>query len=265
MSDHEPGKMTVRKAGALGYLVFDNPARRNAVSRDMWAAIPTLLDDFEADPAIGVIIICGAGDKAFVSGADISELNQQVRSSAEAAQATIASDFARRRLRESPKPTIAMIRGFCLGGGLNVALSCDLRIAAESAKFGIPAGRLGVGYGAAGLSLLMQTVGAAAAREILLTARHYTSDEALRMGLIHKTAADISLDEATHAYAASIADNAPLTLAAAKFTILELLKDESDRDLRMASDRVARCFGSDDYKEGLAAFKEKRKPLFVGR
>jgi enoyl-CoA hydratase len=252
-----------RKEGALGWIVFNNPERRNAVSIDMWEAIPLLLDNYEKDSDVRVVVLAGAGDKAFISGADISQFEKQ-RSSKEAVQRyEDISEEAQARLAGCEKPVVAMIRGYCLGAGVNVANSCDLRIAADDARFGIPAGKMGLGYRASSMQKLVDTVGAPAAREIMLTARQFTAAEALQMRLVHRVVPVAELESFTRKYCEDIAANAPLTLRAARRTIREVSKRDYDADL--CKSWVRECFESEDYAEGRRAFMEKRKPQFKGR
>ncbi|HZU90532.1 MAG TPA: enoyl-CoA hydratase [Stellaceae bacterium] len=258
-------KMIARKDGAIGHLIFNNPARRNAVSLEMWQAVERILDDFEADDGIRVIVVSGAGGKAFVSGADISEFAEK-RASAEAAAAySKVSETARARLEATPKPTIAMIRGYCIGGGVGTALACDLRVAAEGARFGIPAARLGLGYGYDGIRRLIDLVGPACAREIFYTARQFSAAEALRMGLVNQVVPEDRLESYVAEYCGMIAGNAPLTLRAVKIIVREALKDAGERDMELCRRVVDDCFASRDYAEGRTAFMQKRKPVFQGR
>jgi len=256
-------RILARKEGAIGWLVFNNPERRNAVSLEMWEAIPRVLADFESDADIRVVVLAGAGDKAFASGADISQFEKN-RSSAEGVQRyEQLGDAAMSRLQSLDKPTIAVIRGYCLGGGLNIAALCDLRIAADDARFGIPAGKMGLGYRAGAMKTLVDLVGAAFAREIMLTARQFTAAEALHMGLVHRVVAVPQLEALVRDYCESIAANAPLTLRTAKRVIREVTKSEYDAAACRAW--VKECFDSEDYAEGRRAFMEKRKPVFRGR
>jgi enoyl-CoA hydratase len=258
-------KMIAKKDGAIGHLIFNNPARRNAVSLEMWQAVEHILDDFEADDGVRVIVVSGAGGKAFVSGADISEFAEK-RASAEAAAAySRVSEAARARLEATPKPTIAMIRGYCIGGGVGTALACDLRIAAAGARFGIPAARLGLGYGYDGIRRLIDLVGPACAREIFYTARQFSAEEALRMGLVNQVVPEDRLENYVNEYCEMIAANAPLTLRAVKLIVREALRDADERDLALCQRVVDDCFQSRDYAEGRTAFMEKRKPVFQGR
>ena len=258
-------KMIARKDGPIGWIVFNNPARRNAVSVEMWEALAEIVDDYARDPAIRVIVARGAGGKAFVSGADISEFEQK-RSTPESTEAyRRISERGGEALRLVGKPTIAMIEGFCIGGGVSLALSCDLRIAAESARFGVPAARLGLGYELPGVKKLVDVVGPAFAKEIFYTARQFTAAEALQMGLINRMVADDQLESYVADYARMIAANAPLTVASIKTIVGEALKDESERDEALC-DRVGdACFNSEDYVEGRRAFMEKRPAVFKGR
>lgn len=258
-------KMIAEKDGPIGRLIFNNPARRNAVSLDMWEAVPRILDDFEGDEGVRVIVVSGAGDKAFISGADISEFAEK-RASQEAVTAyNRISESGRRRIEECPKPTIAMIRGYCMGGGAGTALACDLRFADPSARFAIPAARLGLGYGYDGIKKLVGLVGPAYAGEIFYTARQFTAEEALRMGLVNAVLPADALESHVRETCERIAANAPLTIRAAKASVRAAMQDESRRDLELCRRLVEECFASEDYVEGRTAFMEKRKPVFRGR
>ena len=257
-------RLIAEKQGAIGWITFNNPARRNAISVDMWEAMPRVLDRFESDPAIRVIVLTGAGDKAFVSGADISQFEGR-RSSAQGVRYyEEISEGAQLRFQNSEKPVIAMIRGFCLGAGVNIALASDLRLAADDARFGIPAARMGLGYRVSSTKNLVDTVGAANAREILLTARQFSADEARSMGMVHSVVPAAELEALVMEYCATIAANAPLTLRTAKRIIRELLKSPAEFDAAGCAALVKQCFESQDYAEGRRAFMEKRKPVFTG-
>ena len=249
--------------GAIGWMTFNKPARRNAVSLDMWEAMPAVLDRFERDPTVRVIVLKGAGEQAFVSGADISQF-EQARSSPESnAHYDEVSGEASRRLATCGKPTIAMINGFCIGGGLAIAVACDIRIADEGARFGIPAARLGLGYEASGVKKLMDLVGPSFTKEIFFTARHFSAAEAREMGLVNRVVGGGSLEEYTRQYCATIGDNAPMTMHALKRTVGELVRGEK-ADLAACEALVKACFNSQDYVEGRRAFMEKRRPVFRG-
>lgn len=258
-------RIEARREGAIGWLIFDNPARRNAVSVGMWQAIPAVLEDFGADPAIRVVVLAGAGDRAFVSGADISQFEAQ-RSGPEAVQRyEEIAENAQARLYDFDKPTVAMIRGYCLGAGVNIASACDVRIAADDARIGIPAARLGLGYRASATKNLLDLVGAANAREMLLTGRQLSAAEAREMGLVHKVVEAGSLERFTREYCEGLAANAPLTMRTAKRMIRALLRPPREFDAAQARAWVKECFDSADYAEGRKAFMEKRKPLFTGK
>jgi enoyl-CoA hydratase/carnithine racemase len=258
-------RIVAEKQGPIGWLTFNNPARRNAISIDMWEAIPKVLDRFEGDAEVRVIVLRGEGDKAFVSGADVSQYEKR-RSSAEGIE--YYQEIAGRvheRLQSCDKVIIAMIRGYCLGAGVNIALNCDLRLAAEDARLGIPAAKLGLGYGASSLKNLVDTVGPAYAREVLITGRHFSAEEAKTMGLVHRVAPVAELESLVREYCATISENAPLTVRASKRIVRELLKSSPAFDAQACAALVRQCFESQDYIEGRRAFMEKRKPLFQGK
>jgi enoyl-CoA hydratase/carnithine racemase len=258
-------KMIAHKDGAIGWITFNNPARHNAVSLAMWEALYEIVTDYAADDAIRVIVLQGAGEKAFVSGADISEFEEK-RSSVETTRIyNQTSQRASLALKEVNKPTIAMIRGYCVGGGVSTAISCDLRIAAEGSRFAVPAAKLGLGYDFEGVRKLVDLVGPAFAREIFYTARQFSAEEALAMGLVNRVVPADGLESYVRDYAATIAGNAPLTVASIKTLVAQALKDGSERDMKLCQEVVNRCFASDDYREGRQAFMEKRKPQFRGR
>ena len=257
-------KMLSRKDGGVGYVIFNNPERHNAVSLDMWAATSDILEGFRNDPEVRVVVVTGAGGKAFVSGADISKFESE-RSSMDAVKHyNVTVGKANQSVYEFPKPTIAMIQGYCIGGGLGLALCCDLRIASDNSKFGVPAAKLGLGYSYPGLKRLVNIVGPAFAKEIFYTGRQFDASEAREMGLVNRIVPVAELETYVRTYADTIASNAPLTLKAVKFIVGETVKDESQRDLARANELVENCFTSQDYTEGRRAFMEKRKPKFTG-
>jgi enoyl-CoA hydratase/carnithine racemase len=253
-----------RVEGAIGWMIFNNPARRNAVSMEMWRAIPDVLAAFEADPAVRVVVFAGAGERAFVAGADISQFEAQRNDAAAEGRYAGASAAATAAMTGISKPTLAMIRGFCIGGGLAVALTCDLRICSDDARFAIPAARLGLGYGFAGVKAVIDVVGPAIAKEILFTARQFSAEEALRVGLVNRVTTRDELEPLVRDYAAMIGANAPLTVRAAKLAAREALRDPDKRRLADVEAAVAACFDSADFKEGRTAFMEKRPPVFRG-
>ena len=258
-------RLLAHNDGAIGFLTFNNPARHNAISLEMWRAIPEVLAAFEADPEVRVVVFRGAGEKAFVSGADISQFDS-ARASRDANDLyNEHSAAATRAMALLEKPSIAMIRGYCIGGGLAVALTCDLRIAAEDARFAIPAARLGLGYGFSGVQRLVDVVGPSHASTILFTARQLSAAEALHIGLVNQVVAVNELEPELRRCAGLISENAPLTIRASKLAIREACKDAERRKLHEVEAAVAACFDSEDYAEGRRAFAEKRKPRFSGR
>src|SRR6202008_1800865 len=257
-------KMLARKDGRVGYLIFNNPERHNAVSLDMWAATARILDDFAKDDDIRVVVITGAGGKAFVSGADISKFESE-RASKDA-QKVYAETVERAQLsiEDYPKPTIAMIRGYCIGGGLGLAMCCDLRICSDNSRFAVPAAKLGLGYGYTGIKRLVDVVGPSSAKELFFTARQFDAEEARAMGLVNRVVPAAELEAYVQNYADTISQNAPLTVKAAKFIANETVRDESKRNMARCAELVEACFKSNDYTEGRRAFMEKRKPAFTG-
>ena len=257
-------KMLARKEGGVGILTFNNPERHNAVSLEMWEATKRMLDGFAADDDIRVVVLTGAGGQAFVSGADISKFATE-RATLEASRAyNVKSDAAYTSVADFPKPTIAMIRGYCIGGGVGLAVCCDLRICSDNSRFAVPAAKLGLGYDYSGLKRLVDIVGASFAKEIFYTARQFDAQEAYAMGLVNRVVPAGELEAYVKSITDMISANAPLTIKAVKFTVGEMLKDESKRNLARSVELVEQCFASRDYTEGRTAFMEKRKPVFTG-
>ena len=257
-------KMIAEKKNGVGWMTFNNPARRNATSLEMWQAIGVIMNDFARDPSVKCCVMKGAGDKAFVSGADISQFKEKRSDADAAAQYDRISEEARRGLVNFQKPLIAMIRGYCLGGGLGVAMNADFRIASEDSQFGIPAARLGIAYTFENIKRLVGLVGPSYAKDILITARRLSAAEAYQIGLINRVVPVDKLEEAVAEYTDAITVNAPLSMKASKLIIAEILKDKDERDYKMIDGLKRECFDSNDYKEGREAFMEKRKPVFTG-
>jgi enoyl-CoA hydratase/carnithine racemase len=257
-------KMISKKENGVGWMILNNPGRHNAISLEMWDAALEIMTDFSADAAVRVMVITGAGGKAFASGADISKFKdeRQEAQAVEHYQATTQKAYA--AIQAMRIPTIAMIRGYCIGGGTAVAVCCDLRICTENAKFGIPAAKLGLGYGLQRAIPLVDLVGPAFAKEMFFTGRHFDAREAEKMGLVNRVVADDKLEASVEEIARSIVENAPLTVRCAKLVVGEALKDSQQRDVAATERAVQACFNSSDYKEGQAAFMEKRKPRFTG-
>ena len=257
-------KMLSRKEGRVGYMTFNNPERHNAVSLDMWDAASRIMDGFAKDDDVRVVVITGAGGKAFVSGADISKFEKERSNEEAVAHYNEIVAKANNALYHFPKPTIAMIRGYCIGGGLGLAVCCDLRIASDNSRFAIPAAKLGLGYGFPGIKRLSDLVGPSFAKEIFFTARQFDAAEAYAMGLINRVVTVDELEGYVRNYADTIGGNAPLTVNAVKFIANQTAADEGKRDLARCADLVKRCFDSKDFVEGRRAFMEKRKPAFTG-
>ena len=251
--------------GAVATVLFSNPPKMNAMNYDMWRSVPTLFAELAANAAVRVIVCAGDGDKAFISGADISQF-EKLRGTADAQlEYNRAVEQAYLAPMNCAKPVVARIRGICIGGGLGFAAACDLRICSEDSVFRMPAARLGLGYGPAGVRRFMNVLGAANTTDIFMSARKFDAKEALRMGFVSKSVPAGALEKTVADYCKTVAENAPLTVAAAKFAVQQWQKNEADRDLAHAMKMVEACFASEDHKEGRKAFMEKRTPEFKGR
>jgi enoyl-CoA hydratase/carnithine racemase len=253
----------------VGWITFNNPARRNAMSLEMWTGLGDAAEAFENDPEVRVVVMRGAGGKSFAAGADISEFDQH-RANAEQKKSYAAiAARAHHGIRDLSKPLVAMIEGFCIGGGMALALGADLRIASSGSTFGIPAARLGLGYEYDGLAALARLVGPSVAKDMLFSARFLATDEALRVGLINQVVPAAELEATVRAYAGRVAGHAPLTVLAAKAAVNLFERYSSVEDHPQAAAAVTamvdRCFDSEDYREGRSAFLDKRTPAFKGR
>lgn len=257
-------KVLSQASGGIGHLIFNNPEKHNALSLEMWRRAGEILEGFRADEDIRVVVLSGAGGKAFVSGADISKFEEERASDAAVRAYNEVVGRVSGALHGLPKPTIAMIQGYCIGGGLALAACCDLRICAEGSRFGLPAARLGLGYPFEGLKRLADVIGLARARDICFTARRFDAREAATMGLVNRVVPAAELEAVVRDCAETIAGNAPLTIRAMKCAFGEIAKDAAERDLAACQSLVDACFSSADYTEGRRAFVEKRKPLFTG-
>jgi len=259
------GKILKDVSDGVGIVTFNNPQKRNAMSIEMWEGLGQALTELRDDDDVRVVILRGAGDKAFMSGADISQFEKNRHNAEASEEYNRKSDAQRALLANYPKPTIACIRGFCLGGGMQVAMLADMRFAGENSQFGIPAAKLGIAYGYDGLKNLVSLVGPSQARLILYTGKRIDSAEALRIGLVDRVFEDAKLWDETLEVARTISGNAPLSIKASKITIAQVLKDKDDRDMASVKAIATACMDSEDFREGRQAFMEKRKPQFKGR
>ena len=257
-------KILTEQSGEIARIIFNQPEKRNAVSLEMWEAVEAATARFAKDETVRVLILSGAGGKAFVSGADVSKFETERASTEAVAHYNAATKRVYDIIEAFPKPTIAQIDGFCIGGGVALSLSCDLRICGEGSNFAVPAAKLGLGYGYEGLNRLVKVVGPAFAKEIFFTARRFDAEEARTMGLVNRVVPDDEVGEIAQKTAEIIAANAPMTVTSAKYIVGQTIVDESVRDLDECARQVKACFESADYIEGRRAFLEKRKANFVG-
>jgi enoyl-CoA hydratase len=259
------GKILRSISDGVGVITFNNPEKRNAMSLEMWEGLGSALIELRDNADVRVVIMAGAGDKAFVSGADISQFEKTRQNAQASEEYSKRSAVQRALLADYPKPTIACIRGYCLGGGMQVAMLADIRLAADNSQFGIPAAKLGIAYGYDGLKHLVSLVGPSWARLIMYTGMRIDSAEALRIGLVERVLPGAELWDATMEIARTISGNAPLAIKAAKITIAQVLNDESKRDMAAIKAVGTACMDSEDFREGRTAFMEKRKPQFKGK
>ena len=255
----------VEKRGAVGWMVFNQPAKKNAISGAMWRAIPPAMAEFDRDAEVRCIVFRGAGTEAFAAGADISEFESARSERSAVAEYDDLLDRVLHAIQGSLKPSLAMIYGYCLGGGVEIALACDLRYCSQSAEFGIPAAKLGLGYNIEGHKRLLETVGHAWAREIMFLGRRYHAAEALAMGLVHRVLPDAELERYVDAVIETLCRNAPLAIANTKTILEQYVKSEGAPDTARMRAAIERCAKSADYIEGRRAFMEKRKPRFTGK
>jgi enoyl-CoA hydratase/carnithine racemase len=260
----QSSQLLTRRDGHVAEIVFNNPARLNAMTLHMWSGLSQHLAACAEDDDVRVVVLSGAGGRAFVSGADISEFDSQRGSADAVAHYNDVSEAAEQAVADFPKPIIAAIDGYCLGGGVGIAIGCDIRIASDASAFGIPAGRLGLGYAYDGVAKLISVIGPAATAELFMTGNRIDADAALRIGLVSQVIPKADFQKASTDFATTIAANAPLTLRAFKAALIEHRKDPQHRDKAHVAALVAECYASEDYAEGRAAFAAKRPPTFKG-
>ncbi|MCA8926575.1 MAG: enoyl-CoA hydratase/isomerase family protein [Alphaproteobacteria bacterium] len=264
-TEYAGGRMIAETRDGIGWMIFNQPQKRNAMTYAMWEAIPPIIAGFQADPDVRVVVMKGAGDKAFVSGADISEFETMRSSPEQTREYDLSGDRAHAAMAALEKPLIAQIRGWCMGGGAAISLDADIRICSDDSHFGVPAAKLGVGYGYDGIRTLVDLVGPTFAKEIFFLGKPFTAEDARIMGLVNRVVPAEKLEETVLEYCTIIKHNAPMTIRAAKAAINAAVKDESGRNLAAVAEMVEACFASRDYTEGYTAFMEKRRPAFQGR
>lgn len=262
---HETPGLISRRADGIGWMLFNNPAKHNAISVEMAQAVPGIMESFDSDPDIRVVVVSGTGERAFAAGSNISAFGNVRTDPEQNRKYHEMNERSYNAVYACSKPTIAMIRGYCIGGGLDFAASCDIRICADDAQFAIPAVRLGLGYGYQGQIRLNRIIGPALGRDLFFTGRRYSAREALAAHLVHRVVAAEALEREVLEYAAVLRNNAPLTIKAIKRAFLEQEQPESCRDMQAAQDLIDACYRSSDYLEGQAAFAVKRSPNFQGQ
>ncbi|MDP3492020.1 MAG: enoyl-CoA hydratase [Hyphomonadaceae bacterium] len=260
--EYAGGRLIAAQEGSIGWITFNQPERLNAVRRDMWDDLPAAVASLTANPQTRVIVVKGAGDKAFISGADIAEFEVQRHDAASNRSFTAAVTAATSSLIEAGIPVVAMINGFCIGGGMVIASACDIRICSEGSRFGVPAGKLGLGYELDNLARLQSIVGRGIAMEMLATARHFSAQEAMAAGFVNRIVPPAMLESTIREMAEQIAMTAPLSFAAAKLASRAAIDPARQDEAQSAIDT---CFDSDDFKEGRAAFRDRRIPTFAGK
>jgi enoyl-CoA hydratase len=251
--------------GSIGWLIWDNQSKMNALSPSMYPDALTVIETFEADPAVKVVVMRGAGHRAFISGADISSFSK-TRTDAEAAEkAKLVPEQVRQAMLTMAKPLIAMIRGYCLGGGMGMALNADIRFASSDSQFSVPAAHRGVAYAPEGLKQLVDVVGPSVAKDIMFSARRLKADEALRVGLVNRVVEPDELEAVTVEYAEILAANAPLSIRASKYFINQIGLENADQNHALMAAMQREAADSEDFKEATQSFMEKRRPVFQGR
>jgi len=261
MSDH----ILVERDGHIATVVFNRPKMRNAISLAMWSETASVTDELAKDDEVRAVVFRGAGRQAFASGADISEFKENRKDTATALAYNRETEAAYTAIRLCPKPTIAMVFGFCMGGAMALAMACDLRFAAEGSKFGIPAARLSIIYGLEPVKQLVDLVGPAYAKDILYSARTVDDHEALRIGFIQRLVPAADLEQHTYDYLRVVADNAPLSVRGTKAQVQAIFEGITEAHREKLRGMSLVTYDSEDYREGTRAFLEKRSPRFQGR
>ena len=259
------GLVRAERTGVIGWLIWDNPTKLNALSPGMSEDALTVIETYEADPSVKVVVMRGSGERAFISGGDIKSFDQTRADPETARRAREVPNQLRLKMLELEKPLIAMIYGYCLGGGLGMALNADLRFASPDAQFSVPAALRGIAYAPEGLKSLVDLVGPSVAKDIMFSGRKLGAEEALRIGLINRIVDKGELEAATVAYAETLGANAPLSICASKFFINQLGLEREQRDEARMDAMQREAEGSEDFKEATRSFLEKRKPVFQGR
>jgi len=258
-------ELIVRREGAVGTILFSNVARHNAMTYAMWHDFPERLRELDADDSVRIIVLTGDGDQAFVSGADISQFqqNREEEGMQQAYNRALVTAYA--APSRCDKPVIAKIRGFCMGGGLGIAAGCDIRICSDNSVFRMPAARMGLGYAFPGVQQFVALMGPANAADIFFSARQFDAADAHRMGFVQRVTRAGELDTAVADYCGIIARNAPLSVVSSKRSIVEAGRDESRRDMSSVEGLIEAAGDSEDHEEASTAFMEKREPVFKGR
>ncbi len=258
------GHIALERAGARATITISNPEKRNAMSLAMWQDLTAKMHECGQDDDLRVVVLRGEGGKAFVSGADIGGADVGAGAHGLLAYDAATSD-AYRAVAQCPHPVLVQIDGYCIGGGLGLAVAADIRICDETSQFAIPAAKLGVGYSVDGVAMLMQLVGPSMTKDILFTARRLGAEEALRVGLVSQIVGKGQVADRIDEMAAAVIENAPLTLRTVKQTVAALAWRPDDDAMLAIQELIDGCFASADHREGLEAFFAKRPAVFKGR